>query len=382
MKINIIRALLALTICLVSCGKKTEETKPIRKDVTETVFASGMLEAKDSYDLTAQTDGYLIQIEFKEGDLVKEGQVLAVIDNKQNNFNDKSSSALYEIARQNTFSNAPSLAQAKNSSHLAKQKMDLDSTLYYKYKTLVESNSVSQSDFDNSRIQYQTSKANYLNAIESYNQLKQQAEQALITNEAQKEISNIISSNNQITAVFNGKVYKKYKQKGDYVRKGDVIAAIGDANFIYAKVNVDETNIGKIKVGQEAFVQLNTNKDKTYKGKVSEIYPSFDEATQSFICKLVFLEPLDFVIVNTQLQSNIVVQTTKNALLIPRNYVDFGGFVTLKDSKEKIKIITKFSSNDWVQVLSGIDENTVLVTDNIADNKQTTSEVGEQMGPK
>jgi hypothetical protein len=36
-------------------------------------------------------------------------------------------------------------------------------------------------------------------------------------------------------------------------------------------------------------------------------------------------------------------------------------------------------SNEWVQVVSGIDENTVLVTDNISDNKSVTSEVGAQM---
>jgi HlyD family secretion protein len=379
MKIDKIIALTVVIIGLTSCGKKTQETKPIRKDVTETVFASGILEANDTYNLTAETDGYLIQIQFNEGDLVNEGQVLAAINNKQNNFNTKSSSALYEIARQNTFSNAPSLAQAKNSSQLAKQKMELDSTLYFKYQILAESNSVSKSDYDNSRIQYQTSRASYLNAIENYNQVKQQAEQALITNEAQKDISNILSSNNEIIAVFNGKVYKKFKQKGDYVKKGDVIATIGDANFIYAKVNIDEGNIEKVKVGQEAVVKLNINNSKVYKGTVSEIYPSFNENTQSFTCKIIINEPLQFTIVNTQLQSNIIIAQTKNALLIPSNYIDFGGNVEVKDKKEKVKVTTKFVSNEWVQVLSGIDENTVLVTDNIKENNETTSEVGAQL---
>jgi HlyD family secretion protein len=379
MKPTLFIAITSLVIGLASCGKKTQETKPIRKDVTETVFASGVLEANGSYNLTAQTDGYLIQIQFKEGDLVKEGDVLAVIDNKQNNFSDKSATALYDIARQNINSNAPSLAQAKNSSNLAKQKSELDSSLFYKYKVLMETNSVSQSDYDNSKIQYQTSKTNYINALENYNQVKQQAEQALITNEAQKEINKIISNNNQITAVFNGKVYKKFKQKGDYVRKGDVIATIGDANFIYAKVNVDEGNIEKIKVGQDAIVKLNINKIKTYKGTISEILPSFDESTQSFTCKIIINEPLDFTIVNTQLQANIIVEETKNALLIPRNYIDFGGNVEVKGNDTKVKVSTKFVSSDWVQVLSGIDENTVLITENLSENKTTTSELGSQM---
>lgn len=369
----------SILVILNSCGRKTAETKPIRKDVTETVFASGVLEANGTYNLTAQNEGYLSELRFNEGDLIKSGDILAIIDNKQNNFSSKSSDALYEIAKINTTENAPSILQSQNSLLLAKQKMQLDSSLLEKYHLLLASNSVSTSEYDNIKIQYQTSRANYLNAVENYTLTKQQARQSLITNEAQKEISKIVTGNNEIIALSNGKIYKKFKQRGDYVRKGDVIATIGDAEFIYAKVNIDEGNIEKVKVGQEAIVKLNTDKVKTYKGVVSEINPSFDEATQSFICKIIINEPLQFTIVNTQLQSNIIVGKTKNALLIPSNYIDFAGDVQIKGSKTKTRVTTKFVSNEWVQVLSGIDENTVLVTNNIKENNVATSEVGAQM---
>jgi multidrug efflux pump subunit AcrA (membrane-fusion protein) len=379
---NRIRIALFSLLILGSCGKKTEETKPIRKDVTETVFASGILEAKNTYTLKAQTDGYLSSVNFEEGDLVQSGVVLAIVDNKENSFNNQSAKDLYNIAQSNTQSNAPALLQAQNTININKQKMQLDLVQYERYKKLWEENSVAKIDFENIELQYKTSKGNYESALENYKLIKQQANQQVISNKALKNVNNSVLSKNQIKAVFTGKIYKRYKQIGDYVSKGEAIALIGEPQNIYAKVNIDETNIGKIKVGQEAFIQLNTNKDKTYSGKVSEIYPSFDEATQSFICKITFSEPLDFVIVNTQLQANIVVEFTKNALLIPRNYVDFGGYVTLKETGKKVKITTKFSSNEWVQVLSGIDENTILVTDNILENKTTTSEVGEQLGPK
>jgi HlyD family secretion protein len=369
----------SILVILTSCGRKTAETKPIRKDVTETVFASGILEANGTYNLTAQNEGYLSELRFNEGDLIKSGDILAVIDNKQNNFSSKSSDALYEIARTNTTENAPSILQSQNSMLLARQKMQLDSSLLEKYQLLLASNSVSTAEYDNIKIQYQTSKANYLNAVENYTLTKQQARQSLITNEAQKEISKIVTGNNEIIALSNGKIYKKFKQRGDYVKKGDVIATIGDAEFIYAKVNIDEGNIAKVKVGLEAIVKLNTDKVKTYKGVVSEINPSFDEATQSFICKIIINEPLLFTIVNTQLQSNIIVEKTKNALLIPSNYIDFAGDVQIKGNKEKTRVTTKFVSNEWVQVLTGIDENTVLVTNNIKENNVATSEVGAQM---
>jgi multidrug efflux pump subunit AcrA (membrane-fusion protein) len=370
------------TACLLTaCGKKTQETTPIRKDVIETVFASGILEAKNTYTLKAQTDGYLSAVNFEEGNIVNSGQVLAVVDNKESGFNQESAKDLFDIAQSNTQSNAPALLQAQNAINLNKQKMEQDFVQLQRYKKRWEDNSIAKIDLENSELQYKTSKTNYESSLENYKQLKQQAEQQVISNKAVKEVNTIVLGKNQIKAQKSGKIYKKYKQIGDYVTRGEAIALIGEPSEIYAKVNIDESNINRIKVGQEALVRLNTNKDKTYRGTVAEIYPAFDENTQSFICKITFNEALDFTIVNTQLQSNITVATTKNALLIPRNFVDFGGNVEIKGKKEKVKITTKFASSDWVQVLSGITDNTILITDNLADNKTVTSEVGSQLKP-
>jgi HlyD family secretion protein len=364
---------------LTSCGKKTQETKPIRKDVIETVFASGVLEAKNTYTLKAQTDGYLTAVNFEEGTFVNTGKILAIVDNKESGLNQESARELYDIAQSNAQNNAPALLQAQHSIQINKQKMDQDYVQFQRYQKLWESNSIAKVDFENAELQYKTSKAMYESSLENYKQLKIQANQQVISNKVAKDINSVSLNKNQIKAVKSGKIFKKYKQVGDYVTRGEAIALIGEPSNIYAKVNIDESNIGKIKMGQEALIQLNTNKEKTYKATVAEIYPSFDEASQSFICKLVFIDPLDFTIVNTQLQSNITVGLNKNALLIPRNFVDFGGNVQIKDQKEKTKVVTKFASSNWVQVLSGISDNTVLVTENLAANNVATSEVGGAM---
>ena len=78
-----------LLVLLSSCGQETAETTPIRKDVTETVFAAGALEAEGMYNLTAQTNGYITQLNFDEGHIVEKGNVLAVIENNENIINTK-----------------------------------------------------------------------------------------------------------------------------------------------------------------------------------------------------------------------------------------------------------------------------------------------------
>jgi multidrug resistance efflux pump len=367
-----------ISLLLVSCGKKTEETKPIRKDVTETVFASGILEAKNTYSLTSQTDGYLTVVNFEEGDIVQQGNVLAIVDNKENVFNQESANSLYQISERNIKNDAPALLQIKNNVFLAQQKMEQSFLQYQRNQKLLAEGFISKTNLENIELDYKNAKTNFENAKELYKIQEQQAKQQLISNKAAAKVNDFSRHKNQIFAVVSGKVYKKYKQVGDYIKRGETIALIGDATNIYAKVNVDESNISKIKLGQEASIQLNTDTNVVYYGKVSEIYPSFDDETQSFICKITFnATPLN-LIVKTQLQSNIVVSNNKKALLIPRNYIDFDNHVIVK-GKGKVKVSTKFISNKWVQVLSGIDENTILITDDIKDDSENTSELGSQI---
>lgn len=371
MQSKIFNCLLVVAI-LSSCGKKTQETKPIRKDVVETVFASGFLEANNSYNLVALNEGYLSAIFYEEGDIIKKGSIMAIIDNKENHINTQSANELWKIAQNNTENTAPLLAQAKANIELTKQKMDKEAVLLHRYQRLWENNSIAKVDYENAVMAWNTSKTNYEAAVEHFKKLKSDADQSLINNNTAKRINSIIENKNKITALVDGKIYEKKKQIGDFVKKGDVIAVIGDPDFIYGKLNVDESSIDKIKIGQEASVKLNTNKDKTYKAIVYEIAPSFDENSQSFICKLRFLDSLNFNIIKTQLQANIITGTSKNALLIPRNYIDFGGFVQVKGESQKRKVITKFISNHYVQVLQGIDANTILITEDTGGGEQST----------
>ncbi len=372
-------SLVSFAILLCSCGKKTEKTTPIRKDITEMVFASGILEAENTYKLTAQTDGYLTEVTFKEGDYVQANQVLARIDNLENEINLESSEKLYGIAEKNIDQNAPALLQAQFNLEKAKSQFTTDSMQFGRYTSLFEKQTISKSEYENHNLQYISSRASYYASKENYRLIKQQADQQFISSKASKGIQSRLSNHNQIKAILSGRVYYKWKQVGDYVRRGDVIATIGDATQIYAKVNIDESTIEKVHLGQTAIVQLNTIKNKTFQGKVAEIYPAFDEASQSFLCKIIFTDSLEFRIVGTQLQANIVVGTQKNALLIPNKYLNFDGSVTLDGHAQNTPVTTNFISNEWVHITSGITEKSILVTESVGDNEQKTSELGSQM---
>ncbi|RFM36929.1 efflux RND transporter periplasmic adaptor subunit [Chitinophaga silvisoli] len=359
---NIQQTIGILSACLIfsACGQKTAPVKPERKDLTEMVFASGVLEADDQNNLTAQTDGYLIKLDFKEGDQVNAGQLLAVIDNSQNIINAQSAGTLHNIARENTLPSAPALQQISANITAAKEKLRLDQLQADRYKRLMESNSVSKLEYENTQLTLATSQANLKALEDQYNTQLVAARQQEVTQRSMSEVNRVIKEQNQIKAVISGQIYEKKKQLGDYVRKGDVIAVIANPQLIYARLNVDETNMARVKVGEEAVIQLNTNKEHTYKGTVHEILPSFESASQSFIVKAYFTDSLDFRIIGTQLEANIIVGEKKNALVIPRSFLSYGNKVTIK-GKGPVVIQTGIISNDWVEVKGGLTENDELV---------------------
>lgn len=351
-----------ISLLVASCGNKEDEIHPLYKDITETVFASGTLEPEGKYNLTSQSDGYLISINFKEGDVVKTGDILAVVDNQPNTYNESSAEQLLNISQKNVSDNSPILKQTELNIQLAKEKVKQDEAQAARYKSLFESNSVSKLEYENAQLALTTSKINLSALEQTFEIQKQQAQQQLITQTAQKNVNSFLSNNNQIKAVVGGKVYKKMKEQGDYVKKGDVIAMIGNAENIYARLSIDESNISKIKLEQEALILLNTNKENSLGGKVYEILPAFEDATQSFICKVKFEKPLEFKVAGTQLQANIIIGKKAKTLVIPRAYLDYGNKVRVKGNDEPILIKTGFVSSEWVEVLEGLKPEDVLVS--------------------
>jgi hypothetical protein len=359
---SIIRHLIAVAFALVllaSC-KKTEETTPIRSNITETVFASGELIPGNQYNLTAETEGYLVEVNFEAGDTVSERFVIGKIEHPQSAINVSSSAELLKIARKNTRPDAPALQQALQNIKNAREKLEQDSLMTHRYKRLYDSRSVARIDYENVEAAYQTSKNNLKAQIQAYNNLERQAQEELIADRTQYEINSSLRKEASIQVVVSGKVYQKLKQRGDYVKKGDVIAVIGKPEGIYANLSVDETSIAKVKTGQQTYIQLNSNLEKVYKGYVSGILPQFDVNTQSYYCEAKFSDPLDFKISGTQLQANIVVGKRENALVIPRAYLGYGNKVIVKGAKEPVIVKTGFISNDWVEILGGINDKTVI----------------------
>jgi multidrug efflux pump subunit AcrA (membrane-fusion protein) len=347
-------------LSLLSCGGKKEEVQPVRKNITETVFASGSIEAIDKYNLSAQTEGYLLELFVQDGDSVSAGQLLARIDNSSTEAQATSIQQQLTLAEQNVSENGPALKELETNIVFTEKKVAQDKLVYERYSRLIVSDAASQMEFENSKLNYENSVANLKALKERYKNVKQQAEMNRLALQASAKTQTNAALFNEIKALENGKVTKILKKKGDFIRKGDAIAMMANMNTLVAKLNLDENSIAKVQVGQNVHLRLNTTKDELIEGKVLRIYPLFDEASQSYLVDVSFITPLQFNVLGTRLEANIDISTKENVLLIPRSYLSFSETVLVKGEKEPRKVKVGIRSTEYVEILEGLTENDVL----------------------
>lgn len=356
--------MLAASFLMMAC-KRTQQTRPVRKDITEMVFASGELLPENGYQLSAASEGYLVKVHFKEGDTVVPGFMMARIDDRQAVVNARSAAGLLDIAMSNISPDAPALQQALLEAQSARRKMEQDSLQAARYARLYRSNSVARAEYENAQLTYNTS-INKLHARqENWKKLEREAKERLVTSRSQYNINAIIHNDAGISPIAAGKVYEKRKQAGDYVKKGEVIAVMGDTGHLYARLHIDENSIAKVRPGQPVLIRLNTHRSLIYRARIRAVLPAFDVTNQSFYAEASFTGVMDVRISGTQLQANIITGAKKNALLIPRTYLRYGDKVVVRNgrSEDTVKVTTGIVSADWVEITGGLDENTTIIAD-------------------
>jgi multidrug efflux pump subunit AcrA (membrane-fusion protein) len=360
----IVFILIAFFLVFLSCKNDSKfEYSAQKQDISEWVFAPGQLDWDEEYNLTAQSEGTLLGAQFDIGTNVIPGQVIATIDNPSSGINTATSQDQFAITNQNLSDDAPALQHLKQNIAFAEAKYQQDKVFADRYERLFNKGSIARVEFENAQLAAENALSN-LNALKKqYDVLLQQALQQNIATRGQLKNAQIIQSYNQVKVIKGGTIIKKFKSTGDYVRKGDIIASVANPNKIEVVLNVDENSIRKIRVGQAVKFQLNSNREEVLSGKVSEILSTFDQSTQSFICKILPDEPLSASenIYGSPLEGNVLVNERKGVLVIPRSYMGYGNKVSVKGQKERRTIKTGIVSTEFVEVIDGLTTDDILL---------------------
>ena len=118
------------------------------KDIQEAIFASGYLEQENEYLISANVDGIIISLPFKEGDSANKNDLIAIVKSDIQDSQMEEALAVYRDAQKSASKSSPELQQIEAQIDQAKYQLALDRDNYLRYKDLLDKNSVSQLDLD------------------------------------------------------------------------------------------------------------------------------------------------------------------------------------------------------------------------------------------
>jgi multidrug efflux pump subunit AcrA (membrane-fusion protein) len=329
-----------LSILLVlSCSDKSVSILPSSNDITESVYASGKVKAVNQYNVYSTVNGILKNIPVTAGDTIKKGQILFELDNLANILNTKNAQLALELSEENNKKGSDKLQEMDIAVSQALDKLTLDSTLFIRQKKLWEQNIGTQVDFDQRKLAYETSKTNYLTSKSKFAQIKTQLENEFEKAKVNYNLTEKIQNDYRIASEVNGKLYDVLKEKGELVTPQTPLAVIGELNDFLLELEVDENDIIKISKGQLAIITMDSYKGAALEAIVTKIYPIMNESSRTFKIEASFAHPPKKLFPNLTVEANIVIQTKKNVLTIPKEYLIDEKYVLInKNEKHEVKI--------------------------------------------
>lgn len=351
-----------LIISFAACSHETT-IHPQRKDIIETVYASGKILADSEYYAYALSSGTIVKKLIKEGDGVNRDQLLYVIkydapvarvDAARSNFN---------LARSNISDSSRLLTDLRLTIQNAEIQFTNDSLQYARLKNLMEHNIGTRNNLDNAYTAYLISYNLRRSAREKYyaalNDLRTNVHntQSQLTN-AKTELENYF-----IRSMTNGTVYQTFKEEGEAVRANDPIALLGKTRKRIIRLAVDQQDIDKVRTGQQVLLKTDITGDSIYKALVTKIYPVMNESDQTFRVDARFSDTTLQPYIHSSVEANIITRRKQQVLTIPKEALNTGDSVlVIQQAKRKtVPVQTGIRTLDQVEIVQGLDESAKVV---------------------
>ena len=345
------------TFWFLSCKQTQDKISPVIESISESVYASGIVKARNQYQVYSSVNGILNTILVTEGDSVRKGDALMTVINTASKLNADNAKRTADFS--DLKANADKLKEAKVSIVFAASTKKNDSLLFVRQRNLHAQGVGTQIDFEQRELAYKNAATNYDIARLTYRDLRKQLAFTSDQTKTNLAISNSVAGDYTIRARADGKVYKVLKEEGESASTMTPLAVLGDANKFYVELKVDEYDIVRVKSGQRVLVTMDSYKGSVFEARVEKIEPLMDENSRSFTVKATFVTKPGVLYPNLSLEANIVIRSNEKAMTIPRGYLIGDSTVVLAGGKQK-KIITGIKDYQKVEVTSGLTLKDVL----------------------
>ncbi|HNP32451.1 MAG TPA: efflux RND transporter periplasmic adaptor subunit [Flavobacterium sp.] len=336
-----IKTLLFLAIVFVtSCSKKDNiEFQTKKGTVTESVYASGVVKSENQYTVYSTVNGVLQKIDIAVGQTVTQGQSLFEIESEKASLNTENARLAYQLSQESNRYTQDKISEMETKVQMAKDKLALDQSVYNRNKNIKQYNIISEVEYEKVELAYKNSKSNYEAALKQLSQLKTQLKNEQSRNTVNLKIAEKSQGDFIVKSAFSGELYDVFVKEGAMITPQTPLAIIGKKNSYLLELDVDENDMVRVKLGQIIEVTMDSYKGKVFEATVDKIYPIMDERSRTFKIEAHFVNTPPQLYPNLTAEANIIIQTKKDVLTIPKSYLIDEKYVLVnKDEKRKVKV--------------------------------------------
>ena len=354
--------------------------KAERIDLARSVVATGKIQPVTQVEIKSKASGIIQKLPVAVGDIVRKGQVICELD--QNDL-------------------IPALRQQQAALHVAEANVKSAQADYERYKVealgpdvpflkkdaerarnMFGAGLIAQNSRDDAEKNYQMAVQKQESAKAALGTAAAAITKAQASLEQQRATVSMAEENLRnatITAPINGIVLSRDSEVGTAVSSilvvgssATLIMTIGDLNEVYVKGKADESDVGKIYLGQPARITVESFKDQKFEGRVTKISPLGTEKDNVTTFEVRVSISNDKHLLKAQMTANaeIILEERKQVLAIPEGAIvynkDKSTSVQVPDSTQekgfrKVGVTTGISNGAKTQILSGIGEGQQVV---------------------
>ena len=342
-------------------------------DLAQSVVATGKVQPITKVEVKSKASGIVKKLLVDAGDRVKAGQVLAELDKEELQAQVRGDEAQLTAAEANLRAAEADVERSK----VDAQGVDVPTLqrAYERAKTMATQGVVSASALDDAQRNYEmaVNKRDVARAQLTINEAKVKQAQAQVT-QYKASLARSAEQLNYATIVapIDGEVLSRDVEVGDAVSSilvlgssATLVMTLGNMKQVYVDGKVDESDIGKVYLGQPARIKVESFKDKTFSGKVTKIAPmgvEKDNVTTFQVRVSIDNSGGELKALMTA-NAEIILKEDHNVLIIPENAIiydkDKKAQVEVpdqkgKDGKRKVAVTVGISNGAKTELLSGL----------------------------
>jgi len=314
-----------------------------------TYEAVGTVKARKASTLSGKLMGTVTAVNVREGDRVKTGDILVVIDDRQVAARLRQAEAALAEARR-------SEAAVVSAGDAAKAGAELARTTYKRYLSLLADDSVSRQEFDEVKARYEQAEALLSQSEAMIKATRQRIRQA----SAAVAAARVSKKDAAIRAPYSGKVTAKMIEVGDLAAPGTPFLMLEESGNFEVNVTIPETRMRFVSLNQKLAVTASALQKQVLDGVVHTIAPAADPQSRSFVVKVGL--PPDAALHSGMFARVAIPLADERLMLIPTSAVVVQGqltgvFLVDSDQRARFRLIrTGREFGEQVEVISGLRE--------------------------